>query len=53
MTKKVKKTYQKPQITQVKLVPEEAVLGGCKNAAVTGPFVTPCGYAPTCLNYGT
>ena len=25
-----KKTYRKPQINQVSLVPEEAVLSGCK-----------------------
>ena len=28
--KKEKKPYQKPEITRVELVAEEAVLGGCK-----------------------
>jgi hypothetical protein len=30
MAKKVKKLYEKPHIKKVKLVPEEAVLQGCK-----------------------
>lgn len=29
-SKKSKKPYQKPKIEQVRLVPEEAVLGNCK-----------------------
>lgn len=33
MGKRVKKTYTKPQIKQVNLVPEEAVLLGCKSTA--------------------
>jgi len=31
---KVKKTYQKPTVVQVSLVPEEAVLEVCKNHEV-------------------
>lgn len=31
-----KKVYQKPQIKQVNLVPEEAVLAGCKVATDPG-----------------
>ena len=30
MSKKSRKTYKKPQINQVKLVVDEAVLAGCK-----------------------
>ena len=30
MSKKSRKTYKKPEINQVKLVIEEAVLAGCK-----------------------
>ncbi|NIM59466.1 MAG: hypothetical protein GTO16_11075 [Candidatus Aminicenantes bacterium] len=30
MTKKGKRLYEKPRIKKVKLVPEEAVLQGCK-----------------------
>jgi len=33
MEKRVKKTYARPQIKQVNLVPEEAVLLGCKSTA--------------------
>ena len=33
MSKKIRKTYKKPQINQVKLVVEEAVLAGCKIAS--------------------
>ena len=31
-----RKSYRKPQINKVKLVPEEAVLLGCKRADGTG-----------------
>jgi hypothetical protein len=33
MTKKSRKTYKKPQINQVKLVVDEAILAGCKVTA--------------------
>lgn len=33
---KLKKTYQKPTVVQVSLVPEEAVLEVCKNHEVAG-----------------
>ena len=33
MRERARKTYRKPEITQVKLVPEEAVLGGCKSTS--------------------
>ena len=32
MSKKSRKTYKKPQINQVKLVVDEAILAGCKVA---------------------
>jgi hypothetical protein len=41
-TKKQKKLYVKPEIKQVQLKPEEAVLGGCKTDSTapgpTGPM---------------
>jgi hypothetical protein len=37
MTDHAKKPYVKPQVTQVALRPEEAVLGGCKTASTMGP----------------
>lgn len=33
----IRKPYQKPQIEQVRLVAEEAVLGNCKGGAWSGP----------------
>ena len=33
MSNKSRKTYKKPQINQIKLVVDEAVLAGCKVAA--------------------
>lgn len=32
-----RKPYQKPQISKIKLVPEEAVLTACKVAAIGAP----------------
>lgn len=32
-----KKPYTKPEVTQIPLRPEEAVLGGCKVAGTNGP----------------
>jgi hypothetical protein len=36
MAKKAKKLYKKPHIKKVKLVPEEAVLQGCKTFTAGG-----------------
>ena len=35
-TKTTKQPYRKPQLEQVQLVPEEAVLAACKNSATPG-----------------
>ena len=49
-----KKTYVKPELAQVRLRPEEAVLGGCKLAGGYGPVVNSCRSGPTpCTNIGT
>lgn len=40
--KKANKKYQKPQLTRVKLVAEEAVLTGCANKDSTGPSTPNC-----------
>jgi hypothetical protein len=32
-----RRTYQPPQLTRVRLVPDEAVLASCKNNATAGP----------------
>lgn len=42
-----KKPYTKPEIAQVALRPEEAVLGACKTSKVSGPGNPRCN-APTC-----
>jgi len=51
MTKKARKPYSKPEVTKVRLVPQEAVLDTCKTTgAIVGPpdfancFVTGIGY---------
>jgi hypothetical protein len=43
VTEKRKKAYRKPEIKRVKLVPEEAVLGGCKTSGELGPDGLGCG----------
>lgn len=47
---KGKKPYAKPEVTQVPLRPEEAVLGACKTASGSGPTGT-CG--TTCSDTGS
>jgi hypothetical protein len=37
MSKKAKRSYEKPKICEVKLAPEEAVLMACKTTASVGP----------------
>ena len=39
---KEKKPYEKPQVKQVVLKPEEAVLGACKTSTVAGPAQSKC-----------
>jgi len=36
-TRKTRKPYAKPEVSQVQLRPEEAVLGFCKSTSRTGP----------------
>lgn len=36
MEKKVKRPYKRPEVSEVKLTPEEAVLSGCKTDSGTG-----------------
>jgi hypothetical protein len=37
-----RRPYRKPQLEQVQLVAEEAVLAGCKTRATGGSGFTPC-----------
>ena len=43
-----RKPYVKPQIQEVALRPEEAVLGGCKTASVSGPGHGHCSVPSPC-----
>ena len=47
-----KKPYKKPTLNKVKLVPEEAVLGVCKNDLGAGPNQSQC-IVPQCFNEGS
>ena len=47
-----KKKYEMPKITIVKLIPEEAVLGTCKNDLGAGPNQSQC-LIPQCFNAGS
>lgn len=50
MKKEMKKTYVKPEMQVVRLVPEEAVLAGCKTSTITGPeFGGGCSISANCF----
>ncbi len=42
MNDQPKKPYIKPEVTQVPLRPDEAVLAACKTASSTGPVSAAC-----------
>ncbi len=42
MNDKPKKQYLRPEVTQVPLRPDEAVLGACKNHSSSGPVSSSC-----------
>jgi hypothetical protein len=43
-----KKPYAKPQIQEVPLRPDEAVLGGCKTSSTSGPAQSRCTMPSNC-----
>jgi hypothetical protein len=43
-----KKPYAKPQIQEVPLRPDEAVLGGCKTSSTSGPAQHRCNMPSAC-----
>lgn len=47
-----KKPYVKPEVKQVPLRPEEAVLGFCKTTVVAGPLSSACATL-SCLSNGS
>jgi hypothetical protein len=55
MTKKQteKRRYQKPELTQVSLRPEEAVLAVCKTGSVSGVGNPACTAPPKCSQTGS
>ena len=42
MKEQPKKPYVKPEVTQVPLRPDEAVLGNCKSMTTSGPTTSIC-----------
>lgn len=48
-----RKPYVKPEVTQVSLRPEEAVLGACKAGRVSGPGQARCGVPAPCSSLGS
>ncbi len=52
-TAKTRKPYAKPEVSQVQLRPEEAVLGFCKSSSRSGPVHFRCNLAGSCLSLGS
>jgi hypothetical protein len=48
-----RKPYVKPEVKQVPLRPEEAVLGFCKTATVAGPLQSTCSFLGGCSSPGS
>ncbi len=51
--KKDKQPYRKPELTQVSLRPEEAVLGACKTRNGSGPGQGTCRSPSACSSIGS
>ncbi|MCP4716651.1 MAG: hypothetical protein GY868_16140 [Deltaproteobacteria bacterium] len=48
-----KKEYKKPELKQVPLKPEEAVLGFCKTSGTRGPARSGCSVPVACSRLGS
>ncbi len=48
-----RKPYKKPELNQVPLKPEEAVLGFCKTSGARGPARAGCGIPVGCSRLGS
>lgn len=48
-----RRPYKKPEITQVPLRPEEAVLGACKTRNTSGPGQATCRAPAACSSIGS
>jgi hypothetical protein len=53
MAPQPRKAYCKPQVTQVVLRPEEAVLGACKQGVKSGPAQPRCWFPSMCSSLGS
>jgi hypothetical protein len=50
---KLKKPYVRPEMKQVALRPDEAVLGNCKSSSFSGPSGSGCGVPLYCSSSGS
>ena len=48
-----RKNYESPKVTMISLRPEEAVLGHCKNASISGPVSPTCTTTGSCTSLGS
>jgi len=48
-----RRPYEKPTLSEVALRPDEAVLGNCKTAAVSGPAQADCTFFVGCSSVGS
>ena len=48
-----KKPYEKPTLSEVPLRPDEAVLGNCKTAGISGPAQADCTIFVGCSSVGS
>ena len=48
-----RKPYEKPMLSEVSLRPEEAVLGNCKTASISGPAQADCTGFGFCASAGS
>jgi hypothetical protein len=48
-----KRRYATPEVRKVRLRPEEAVLGNCKSATVSGPGQANCSTPASCFTIGS
>jgi hypothetical protein len=52
-SKRGKKPYTKPEVKQIRLVAEEAILGGCKINQASGPSGNNCRQRGGCPTQGS
>ena len=50
---RAKRVYSKPELIQIALRPEEAVLGNCKTTSVVGPGSSGCATPSPCFSLGS